>query len=1160
MSWVSDILPNHIQDIILLDSKKKLELCHNSEFRQYLISNSQLLCQLWLDSESRQILQKDTKISKYTESQQFKDEQLTYRANNLIPNEDLLIYCLMEPDLIKVVETDHQLQKVILEDPSMLSYCRAKKIDINFPSIMEILNDSKAVKQLIESPEISKRLDQIKKGELKKSISLPSIEYSNAEIDSLQSDLKRTLLILKTSVNELTDQEVNLKDELTTHNDNTNSNQNHKNNSDNTHELITDNQRDIELENELKEVKISLRMTREDLKKEKDVNEKLNEIIRDKNEQLRVGVVSLLEAGKLNTLHSLIEAEAKLNDMRVTNDKLMVDYETNHQSLVNVIKENTELERSIRLLTKRLIKEKNLVSLMISSKVELEKVMVPLTNERDSLRKEKRELTKNLEECQSHLQIEGLKADENLRNLKNDYEKAINILKEDTRSLMTDLIGVKSHNEMISTETKNMRSILETAKRNEEELNRKFQVLLEENSTCREETEKILEEYENKVADNCRMNETIEELKKDKENFLSDKYALERSIQRLGDEIIKMKEDIEESGRRLGDARSTSLTTEKLYQESQTALAIAQADVRAMRSQMEAAEEERINSDNKLYHYKERNDKLVKELENLHNRLSLEQGALSEEKKNLSEMKTELIFLNEVQEKSNKEISTLLASLENERNLHMSLRDQYLLAEKQQMIMSESIRQYEIQVANLEENLSSERGQIEIVKLEREKYLQDLNSLRLHCSTQEEILYHEREKCKETVESIRNDFLEDLKFCQEERKNFEQLNYKLRQDLSESREKLRQKDLQLRSALYSIGQLDSEAKGRRELECQLMESEAELQNLKLEIDSLRVERKCSDEKYSEFVDQNDKLRLIIQQLKEGVKVLKEEYTREVFVLRKELERNSRSTKDELNNLRSELTKKSAELKTSEASLAVLNDSKEELENVRNCFEQTITALKKRLYQEVTNRRLLEERLKALKDSRRIACDEYPNSLEEKPVEHELKLALIEEQEKVVQMKKQLKSVQASAYTQEAHLQTVELQLSQAESELNRLKRKSHTRSSMNIEENEKTNEEMKKLLNLYESERTIFFSSAQRMAIDLETCRKQILEKTKENIKLQEELTKMQEKCTNSENQLKKVDNDIKELNKDNEFYKQETFKSQLNKLRSLNNKSYQAR
>lgn len=1156
MSWINDILPNYIQDIILLNREKKTELCSNSEFRQYLLTNSQLLCQLWIDSESREILKKDPKINEYINCEKFKYEQIIYKINNIIPTEDLFIYSILEPEMIKIIESDDRLKQYILKDKLLQSYCKSEEIDVDFSSILNIFKDENSLRKLQELPETKERIERIEKRKSRKEIYKSPIDYSDIELKNLQTDLKRTLYVLKTTLNEVDEKKID-------DNENISQDESQINNNNNINEANLFDQREQQIENELNELQTNYRLIKENLENEIKKNEILNEIIKEKDLELKQGVIYLMETGKLNTLNTLIEAEAKLKDMDVTNKKLQIDYQSNRESMEKTIKENTELDRHIRLLTKRLIKEKNLMRLMISSKLELEKVIGPITDERDRLRKEKRELLENLEEYQSNLQFEKLKFDENTKILKQDFEEAINIMKEDNRSLMTDLICVKSHNDMISAETKDVRSILDKVKKNEEELNRKLEVLLRENTSGREETERILKEYENKVEDNCQLNEIIESLKKDKENFLSDKYALERTIQRLGDEVGNMREDVEESGRKLADARSASLNSEKLYQESQTSLAIVQADLRAMRSQLEATEEEKINAENKLFHYRERNDKLVKELESLQTRLTNEQNLLSDERRNASEMKNELIFLNDVQEKSNKEIASLLASLESERNLHLSLREQYLLLEKQQEIMSDSIKGCEIQIANLEESLCSERSQYEVIKLEKEKYIQDLNSLRLHCDSQEEILYHEREKCRETVENIRNDFLEDLRFCQEERKNFEQLNHKLRQDLSEARENLRQKDIKLRSALYSIGQLDSEAKGRRELECQLMESEAELQSLKIETEQLKMERKCSDDKYAEFAHQNDKLRLIIDQLKEGLKILKEEYTKEVFILRKDLERCSRSKEDELSELKSELSKLSSDLKTKETSLEILKDNKEELETTSKCYEQAIAALKKRLYQEVTNKRLLEERLKTLKESRRIACDEYPNLLEDKPVEQELKLALIEEQEKVNQLKKQLQSVQASSYTQEAHLQTIELQLSQAESELNRIKRNGQTKMSFNMdhtEENDKSYDETKKLLQLYESERTIFFHSAQKMALDLESCRKQILDKTKENIKLQEELCKTKDKLSNNENQLKKLGNQVKELTKDKDYYIKENFNIQLNKLRTLDNKFNQTR
>ncbi|CAD5120515.1 DgyrCDS9080 [Dimorphilus gyrociliatus] len=1199
--------------IILKDDSTRRTLLQDPGFHEYLSSKPEVLAQLWMNAEDRELILQQEVLVNVMKRDDFKDAEEVENLKKIIPNRDILVYALLNPLIVNVIERDRELQESVMKDESMQTLIkinndvREKLTSLNGPAYLcSLLREPEVCETLLNLPETKCRIDRVKNQEGQVEVTLPVLNYTKIEMDIFEKDVKRAMYTLNKNVyftdkkmstrkpgedisytaedfsgddhfrsknlfRTLKDSEsekyalLSLKDVKNRGNISNNNYQsttffddslgvcdvlrsatapstrprhlraNGEADADDGSAIeetemikaqqVKDAQAKIgAMEKELGEKSVQLEFITGEYERLKERSMMLEKVLQEKNDELREGLLTLVENGQINLTSSIVESEMKVKSMEIEIDKLKHDAESSKDSLNKTLKDNTELTRKLKEFTRQLMIEKSIVAQLMASRVDLEDALNNSFNERDQFKAElikfeekAMKMENQSQEILSSMESETLK-------LKKDYEEAVAQLKEDNRILMGEIVSSKSEAEARSCEMSQTRNLLNVANLEIEDLNRKLEFVTEDNLSNREELEKVMSEYDEKTKQVCIMKELIEKLKAEKERLSSDRFAFERDIERLSEELERTKDDIIENSRRLGDARNSSLESEKLYNNAQNMIISLQGDLRNVQSQIAAAEDEKKCLNSRLSKFTDQNKLLQKDNQRLKQQALTDQQILKEERKKISNMRGELNFLNDAQEKMRIELEMVQAAFDKEQNLHMSLREQYLLEEKQQAHLVEKIKNYEQEVSNLEQRIRQERLQMEQLRNENEKLIEESKNSFRKLEMCEDMLQREQNKYKHAIDNIREDFISDISHVKKDKQNMEDIVKSLREEVVDLKEQLRTKDLQIRSCYQSIGQMESEAKGRKELECQLMQSELELKESQTVIDNISEDLRNEREKHSVIAQQNDKLRMNIEQMKEGIKLVKEEYTKEVFLLRSELFELSNASREEINQLQNELNKSKTDLNITEASLLALQEVRETLSSKNTNFDKTIDALKKRLYQEISSRKLAEEHVKALRQQSSIGA--YSQSVDEStqermtPTAYKSLLDKIEqelqiEKEQNLQLKNKLNITETSSMTKESHIQTLELQITEITSENSTLKRKID--NIQNVQQSKSIpDQDLKNRLKLYEKERAVFFQSAQKLAVDLENNRALTNEKTKEIIKLEEYIISLKEQINNS--------------------------------------------
>lgn len=712
----------------------------------------------------------------------------------------------------------------------------------------------------------------------------------------------------------------------------------------------------------------------------------------------------------------------------------------------------------------------------------------------------------SLKETELVLENKNSAEEKKLKIIQHDYEEAVQVLKNDNRTLQTKLLMLEDKVNKKDEEVSRFSDIIKSLQNNLKEVKSKFQTLNGENLTRAAELEKCSNDLESKCNENFRLKRDIEYLQSMLDRTESDKSALERSSERLTEVIQRSQNDIKENSKRLAECRKSCLKYEKLYHECRDENSSLRAQVKQIQSQCQIEEEEKqiiIKNLKKSCTEKSQMEKLIFDLRHEFETFDTK---INESKKREDQLVTKVSFLEAVQKQLTFDLEKYQKLLQDEKNQHFASREQLKLDEQHNEQLLSKITRYEIDVSSLENQLKEEIQKSELIKIEKRKLEEKFKSLERKAGNTEELLSTEQLKFEQTLRSIRNDFLNDLSYNNKEKKAIAEKLNKLRHEVEKLQEELFLKNKQLQTNKNSLEQMQLEIKGRGELEFQLLQSESELKDYKSEMKSLKEQFEKSNKKVKYALEENNKLFSTIEHLKEQIHELKRDNEKKLLKIHSDYEGAIVLSKDEIKDLKEQLYKSEADLKTCQVSKRVLEESKEAISTTNYHFERTINSLKHRLHQEIQARILACQQIEALK--RDISVKNSPNSSNPGADKEIIRLKKLIEKEKDKNkiLKTKIHMLQSSAHTQEAHVQSLEIQLMEYYNESSGPKQQSTCLKSITSNSNDDGLEDLRTKLRLYDKEKSILLQSKNKFTIDLNECNGRIKDKLKENIKLEDKV------------------------------------------------------
>ncbi|CAD5119732.1 DgyrCDS8328 [Dimorphilus gyrociliatus] len=1056
---------------------------------------------------AKESLQVHSEINENDPNKEFDNDQMTDKDNpidcrkkdfqtkfdidelkKIIPKDHLLIFILKDQNLLDIVENDANLQTSLLENQYIKDLIDE---DVNTRKVID--KNPKEIVNLLKDSNFRDKLNNKYGNLLKFDILKSNLTYSRDELIKFNDNIKRSMAVL--SAEAATFQRETKQDLL----------DNPSKNSLESYKFIPDLSQTNNLkgyEQQIDKLMGDLKLITNKYQCEKSKADHFKRLLYDKKQDLDKHLINSLQENKNNSFEALLEAEIKNKQLQVENETLYNELEGTRQDLVKSTIKTTELDRELQKCYFEKVKLMAIVKKLNETLSETEEQMIKVKNENRRLANELNKESAMLKEYQSKLINKDTELNNKITKIHTEYEEAVEILKNDNRILQTKVLIIEEKVNEKTIEASRFSSKMETVKLNLKDISTKLHTMKEEDLMSKEDIEQILNGFESKNKENFDLKCDLENIKSILNECETDKSALERNNERLADMIQRMQVDIKENSRRLGDARKSCLEFEKLYNDSQDKNSSLLAELRQSNSQWQAAEKEKEMLSENLKKANEGRSSLEAIVYKLRNELERSQLEIGEHKTLINQLNNQVSFLQSIQENLNKDLSKYHQMLNNEKDHHLSLREQYKLDEKQQGQLFDKIKLYEVQMSKLEQQLKEAFFNVEALKADKEKLEEKLKNSEKKLGNSEELLGAEQLKFEHTLESIRNDFINDLTYSQKEKKAVSEKLNKVRNEMEQLREQLHFKNSQLQSHKHSLEQLKLEVKGRRELEFQLLQSENELKDCRNEINLFKEQANETNIKLNENIEMNTKLSINVKQLKEQLEVNKREDERNLIKLRKSLEETMKLSKDEIEDLKEQLFKTKADLQTCQASKLALEESKEAVSTSNYHFERTIESLKHRLHQEIRARLLACKHIETLKHQKELDYqDKVCKSSSEEQIK-QLEKSLEEEKNNVKSLKRKIHLLRSSAYTQEAHVQSLEVQLMEYYNEASNLKYKINAQENISSKKDCEMLEDLRSKLRLYDKERSIFLQSTKQLTTDLDIYKLKMKETVKENTKL----------------------------------------------------------
>lgn len=526
-------------------------------------------------------------------------------------------------------------------------------------------------------------------------------------------------------------------------------------------------------------------------------------------------------------------------------------------------------------------------------------------------------------------------------------------------------------------------------------------------------------------------------------------------------------------------------------------------------------EEEKEELNIKQLKYINENKLLKNELQTIKEKYEKLDKQIKDDNNKQLETKKQIDLLNNANDKLKDDINILQSSLEKEQTLHVSAKEQLLLEEKQQLQYMEKIRNYEIEIINLEDNLKEERINYENNLIDKQKLENENKLIKENLNKQIELFDNEKINFKENIKKIKDDFMNNLNMIKNNKENNNDTINNLNKELNKLKEELNKKELKLLSFYQSIDKFDNNLKCKKDIECQLIESEMENEKLKSNLHIMNINIENEKLLKDNLINDSNKLKLINEQLKDGIKIIKEEYTKEIFTLNNQLKQLKINYDNDIHNYKNNINQLNVNLNMSEASLISVRENIHSLNKTIESHEKTIDSLKRRLYQEITKSMIMNEKYELCKYQYNIVKKEHliDKSEEKMTTPITIQQQLNQEIEKNHGMNHKIKILENTNFTQQSHIETLEIRLKELHNENIHLKQSTNQDDIKRDHVNSNNhNKELIDKLNFYENERLIFYQTSQKLSIDLEQSRMIIKERTNELIKLQDEINKNKEK------------------------------------------------
>ncbi|KAK2178708.1 hypothetical protein NP493_532g00023 [Ridgeia piscesae] len=220
-----------------------------------------------------------------------------------------------------------------------------------------------------------------------------------------------------------------------------------------------------------------------------------------------------------------------------------------------------------------------------------------------------------------------------------------------------------------------------------------------------------------------------------------------------------------------------------------------------------------------------------------------------------------------------------------------------------------------------------------------------------------------------------------------------------------------------------------------------------------------------------------------------------------------------------------------ELKKTEVSLIAVTEARDGLASSNQVFERTTDSLKVQLHEEVTTRKLSEQRVEALVSdieqlkTAKSEADDHMGEVQKAVAT--LQMQVKSEREKFVKMKTDLHATKNSSHSHEAQVHLLTIQVNDLQNELSMVKNEKETVQTSLSAHNSRLTLELEQVQEVMQKEVGRLQVELHQMTVDLERSREQQSLRRQEVLQLQQELLDEQSHISDLRTQLAHAHNSL---------------------------------
>ncbi|XP_060068829.1 myosin-7-like [Ylistrum balloti] len=801
----------------------------------------------------------------------------------------------------------------------------------------------------------------------------------------------------------------------------------------------------------------------------------------------------------------------QIRELETERDHLKIELIEMTDALKQATEENGNLDKAIKQMEQELMNEKSSHLQTSAERGELEQHLEEIAEEHDALSQERDQseedivrLETNLKDIVHKFEMEARKNHENFASKYPQVPAEALKMAGELDSLRVLMDAKHKEHEMLNDKISRQQVEMDF-------LNRRVELLHNENQCNRDDIARLTSEVSAKIKEGVANREMNQFLVKERARLQKENAQLSASVEKEKGIKERRRAEIADVMRKVERTEESTKTTSREVLQKEAIIANLEAELGQTRQNCQSLELDRSQLLGKLDNLQQDVDNKAVLTSTLETHLETERGRLEEEKSNAAKKQDELVSTCHELERLRHEHGLLLNNLNHEKQTVDNLKGSLDVQQQSCAELQDQVNVLTKELESTQSQLTTSRETVEGLKQDKGAIYQEYDAMIKRLSERDQTIAELQNKCDRTEQQMQKELTL-------QKHSLERENSSTERDLEVTREKV-ELDGKLRHMESTVGDTDLLTQGLRKETITLQETIARQQE---SLSTLQLEHST---------------------MRDKMRIQEEKLTDQILVLEKTNNDLRNQYDGEKSYLKDNLMQTQSRVASVESSLASAIDSRDKLQVSNRMQERSLEETKERLQEEITCRKVAEQRAESLQSQlHELRKDKFLS--EEKLNQMNTDLTKTEqmmktEKDRAKRLLDQQQELEATVYTQESTAQAKQEQIDLQQeyeideevlqqlvsvNEMSKLRQILESQKQQLNAKLKKTTTELKQQIEIIEEDRVRVIQQNQSLSADVERARDQLAMKNKENLRLQETILGQEDQLREHTLQLRRAE------------------------------------